>query len=112
MDAPPRPHAWPVRLRPVGFSQVVSFMTNNSRAQSCPTVTLFTVALQAPLSTGFSRQEYCSGLPFPSPGNCPDPGIKPESPALLGEFFTTALPGKPPYNKGVILSGSLSSVSK
>ena len=46
---------------------------------------------QAPLSTGFSRQEYWSGLPFPSPGDLPDPGIKPTSlmsPALSGRFFT------------------------
>ena len=41
-----------------------------------------TVANQAPLSTGFSRQEYWSGLPFPSSGDLPDPGIKPGSPAL------------------------------
>ena len=40
------------------------------------------VAYQAPLSMGFSRQEYWSGLPFPSPGDLPDPGIKPGSPAL------------------------------
>ena len=40
-------------------------------------VTPWTVAYQAPLSTGFSRQEYWSGLPFPSPGDLPDPGIKP-----------------------------------
>ena len=42
-------------------------------------VTLWTVACQAPLSKGFSRQEYWSGLPFPSPGALPDPGLKPES---------------------------------
>ena len=42
---------------------------------------LWTVAYQAPLSMGFSRQEYWSGLPFPSPGNLPDPGIEPRSPA-------------------------------
>ena len=41
-----------------------------------------TVAHQAPLSLGFSRQEYCSGLPFPSPEDLPDPGIEPMSPAL------------------------------
>jgi len=41
------------------------------------------------------RQEYRSGLPFPSPGDFPDPGIKPVSPALAGGFFTTELPGKP-----------------
>ena len=42
-----------------------------------------------------SRQEYWSGLPFPLPGDLPDPGIKPTSPALAGRFFTTELPGKP-----------------
>ena len=55
-------------------------------------VTPWTVALQAPLSMGFPRQEYWSGLPFPSPGDLPDPGIEPESlvsPALAGEFFTS-----------------------
>ena len=46
-------------------------------------------ALQAPLSTGFSRQEYWSGLPFPSPGDLPDPGMEPGSPAVAGRFFTT-----------------------
>ena len=45
-------------------------------------VTLWTVAHQAPLSMGFSRQEYWSGLPFPLPGDLPDPGIKSGSPAL------------------------------
>ena len=44
---------------------------------------------------GFLKQEYGSGLPFPSPGVPPDPGIKPESPALAGGFFTTEPPGKP-----------------
>ena len=44
--------------------------------------TPWTVARQAPLSVEFSRQEYWSGLPFPSPGDLPDPGIKPASPAL------------------------------
>ena len=44
---------------------------------------------------GFSRQGYCSGLPFPSPGDPPDPGIEPVSPALVGRFFTTEPPGKP-----------------
>ena len=43
---------------------------------------------QAPLSMGFSRQEYWSGLPFPSPGDLPNPGIKPGSPAVAGRFFT------------------------
>ena len=49
------------------------------------------------LSLGFSRQEYCSGLPFPAPGDLPDPGIEPvilASPALAGGFFTAEPPGK------------------
>ena len=51
--------------------------------------TPWTVAHQAPLSMGFPRQEYWSRLPFPSPGNLPDPGIEPKSPALTDGFFTT-----------------------
>ena len=58
-------------------------------------VTPWTVALQAPLSMGFSRQEYWSGLPFPSPGGLPRPGMEAVSPALAGGFFTTEPPGKP-----------------
>ena len=54
-----------------------------------------TVARQAPLSIGFPRQGYQSGLPFPSPGDLPDPGIEPMSPALAGGFFTTEPPRKP-----------------
>ena len=57
-------------------------------------VTLWTVALQAPLSMGFSRQEYCSGLPFPSPGDLPNPGIKPGSPALQADALSSEPPGK------------------
>ena len=49
-----------------------------------------TAAGQAPLAMGFSRQEYWSGLPFPSLGNLPNPGIEPASPALAGGFFTTS----------------------
>ena len=52
------------------------------------------VAHQAPLSIGLSRQEYWSGLPFPPPGDLPDPGFKLESPKLADSF--TAPPGKPP----------------
>ena len=54
-----------------------------------------TIACQAPLSMGFSRQEYWSGLPFPSPGDLPPSGIEPrslESPALAGGFFITSAP--------------------
>ena len=50
-------------------------------------VTPWTVAHQAPPPMGFSKQEYWSGLPFPSPGDLHDPGIKPTSPALAGRFF-------------------------
>ena len=57
--------------------------------------TQWTVAHQAPLCMGFFRQEYRSELPFPSPGDLPDPGIEPVSPALADRFFTTALPAKP-----------------
>ena len=54
--------------------------------------TPWTVAYQAPPSMGFSRQECWSGLPFPSPGDLPNPGIEPRSPALQ----TDALPSEPP----------------
>ena len=54
-------------------------------------VNLWTVAYQAPLSMGFSRQEYWSGLPFPSLENLPNPGIKPGSPALQADSLPTEL---------------------
>ena len=60
--------------------------------------TSWTVAHRAPLSMGFFRQEYWSGVPFPIPGDLPDPGIEtvsPVSPALAGRLFTTVPPGKP-----------------
>ena len=63
----------------------------------------WTVARQVPLCMGFSRQEYWSGLPFPTPRDLSDPGIKPTSPASLaraGRFFTTEPPGKP-RNDGI-----------
>ena len=63
-------------------------------------MTLWTIAHQAPLSVGFSRQEYWSGLLFPSLGDLANPGIEPEfpvSPALAGVFFTTEPPGKPQF---------------
>ena len=68
-----------------------------SVAQSCPTL-LGPHGLQptkAPLSMGFPRQEYGSGLPFPSPGDLSDPGIKPTSPGFAGRFFITEPTGKP-----------------
>ena len=68
---------------------------------------LWTVTHQAPLSMGFSRQEYWSGLPLPPPEDLPNPGIKPLSPlspAMAGRFFTTAPPGKPWGRTGEILT--------
>ena len=63
-----------------------------------------TIAHQAPLSMGFSRPKYCSGLPFPSPGDLPDPGNEPVTlmyPALAGRFFTIVPTGKLPVNKSI-----------
>ena len=57
-------------------------------------VTSWTVAYQASLSMGFSRQEYWSGLPFPSPGDLLDPGIEPRSPALKADTWPSESPGK------------------
>ena len=57
--------------------------------------TPWTVAYQAPPSMGFSRQEGWSGLPFPSPGDLPDPGIKPGSPTLQADALPSEPPGKP-----------------
>ena len=57
--------------------------------------TPWTVARQAPLSMGFSRQEYWSGLPFSSPGDLPNPGIEPRSPTLQADSLFSEPPGKP-----------------
>jgi len=50
-------------------------------------------SLPGPSVLGFPRQEYCNGLPFPSPGDLPDPEIKPVTPVMAGRFFTTESPG-------------------
>ena len=72
---------------------------SNGQTQFFSRVRLFatpwTVASQAPPFMGFSRQEYWNGLPFPSPGDLPDPGIKPRSPAFQADAFTSEPPGKP-----------------
>ena len=75
---------------------------HESERKSLSRVRLFatpwTVAYQASPSVGFSKQEYWSGLPFPSPGDLPDPGTEPTSltsPALVGGFFTTEPAGTP-----------------
>ena len=63
-------------------------------------VTPWTVAHQAPQSMGFSRQEYWSGLPFPSSGDLPNPGMEPGSPALQTDALPSEPPGNPEVNKG------------
>ena len=73
----------------------MNFLLLFSRPVTSDSVTSWTIARQDPLSMGFSRQEYWSGLPFPSPRDPPNPGIKPPSPALAGGFFTAEPPGKP-----------------
>ena len=71
-------------------------------------MTPWTVACQASLSMGFPRWKYWSGLPFPSPGDLPDPGIELVSPALASGFFTTEPPGKFPlhYEKESVVTQS------
>ena len=68
--------------------------------------TPWTVAHQAPPSMGFSRQEYLNGLPFPSSGDLPDPGVEPRSPALQADPLTSKLLGKP-SKVGIILNMSI-----
>ena len=67
-----------------------------SKSFSCVRLfaTQWAVAYQAPPSMGFSRQEYWSGFPFPSPGDLPNPGIEPASPALQADALTSEPPGK------------------
>ena len=76
--------------------------------KSCPTLaTQWTVACQIPLSMGFPRQEYWSGLPFPSPGDLWDPGIEPRSPTLQVGSLPAESPGKPPiYLKCLFNAGN------
>ena len=78
----------------VSVNKAHSFIFNIARLLATPS----TAAYQAPPSMGFSRQEYRRGLPFPPPGNLPNPGSEPASPAssaLAGRFITTEPPGKP-----------------
>ena len=74
-------------------------VNSHRESESLSCVRLFaipwTVAYQAPLSMEFSRQEYWSGLPFPSPGDLPNPGIEPRSPALQADTLLSEPPGKP-----------------
>ena len=61
----------------------------------------WTIAHQASLCMGFSRQEYWSGLPFPSLGDLHDPGVKPRSPALQAVSLPSEIPGKPQIRNGI-----------
>ena len=79
-----------------GFIEATLYSRMHMRAQSCPTLcNPWIVACQAPLSMEFSRQEYRSGLPFPSSWDLLDPGIKSESSLLWVDSLPSELPGKP-----------------
>ena len=78
----------------IGLSYQSMFYLVKSLSRVRLSVTPWTVAHQAPPSMGFSRQEHWSGLPFPSPGDLPNPGIKPRSPALQADTLTSEPPGK------------------
>ena len=88
-----------MRLYPLSdFNSFDSEISINVKVKSLSRVRLFatpwTIAYQAPQSMGFSRQECWSGLPFPSPGYLPDPGIEPASPALQADALPSEPPGK------------------
>ena len=89
------------------YSDLIKMIQNLCQTRCVPvlshvqfSVTPWTVACQAPLSMEFSRQEYWSGLPFPSPGDLSNPGIEPTASALAGRFYMTVPPGKPPNQMG------------
>ena len=88
-------------LGPEGGTFIMGLKTE-VKVKSLSHVQLFrnpwTVAHQLPLSVEFSRQEYWSGLPFPSPGDLPDPGIKPRSPALQADSLSSKPSGKPSWD--------------
>ena len=90
-----------MKTRELGCRERVSIQTKywkkeSEVSQSCPTLCdRWTVAHIAPPSMGFSRQEYWSRLPFPSPASLPNPGIAPRSPTLQADSLPTELSGKP-----------------
>ena len=90
---------WKVSDIPIdinGLQDIVCAHVHAQLLQSCPTLCdPWTVAYQAPLSMGFSRQEYWSGLACPPPGDLPDSGIRPTSLALKADSLPTVPPGKP-----------------
>ena len=78
------------------------FVADSPCMAEVKSLTPWTVAHQASPSMGFSRQEYWSGLPFPSPGDLPHPGIKPRSPALKADALPSEPPGKSLVNHPLI----------
>ena len=94
-----KPYPYPGGLRSVGSHRVGYDWSNLAAVAAASHIQLtaipWTIAHQAPLSMGFPRQEHWSRLPFPSPGDLPNPGIKPRSPTLAGRFLTTEPWGKP-----------------
>ena len=80
------------------FCKVKQMMLSHVRLFATP----WTVAYHVPPSMGFSRQEYWSGFPFPSPEDLPDPGIEPESPAVLADALPSEPPGKSYKTEDVI----------
>ena len=92
-------HSHTVGHYPKGYIYILYICIYRSEVKSLSCVRLFatpwTVAYQAPPSMGLSGQEHWSGLPFPSPGDLPDPGIEPRSPTLQADTLTSEPPGKP-----------------
>ena len=90
------PHHNPVQLSKYLVQAYCVPKVVSKVAQSCPTLwNPMDCTHQAPLSMGLSRQEYWSGLPFPSPGNLPNPETEPRSPTLQADALTSEPPGKP-----------------
>ena len=81
----------------LGFKESMKWSEVKSLSRVRLFATPWTVAYQAPPSMGFSRQECWSGLPFPSPGDLPDPGIEPRSQALQADALLSEPPGKPRF---------------
>ena len=99
----------------VSYRSSLSYPTGGGGlvAKSCPTLlTPWTVACQASLSMGFPRQEYWSGLPFPPPGDRPNPGFEPVSPALQADSLPLSHLGSPSYQTAITLNSDSSPYSQ
>ena len=84
----------------LGYGTQLLLLLFSCSVMSDSFATPWTVAHQTPLSMGFPRQEYWSGLPWPPPGDLPNPGIEPASPALAGGFFTNFATQEAPCSPG------------